>query len=699
MTKNEGQSGGDWRLAEDIRNERQSYLEMAIERQDDRIRVLEAQIDALNVQLAHRTTILGRFRRLLRRTLSVIPGGPHLVNLYAAWKAASVSSFARSADIPHAIAELARSRGAALFSDWHVGSVKAARSAIPDNELVEVSISVVLYNSSRWIEGFTSCIINLDYPLDKIELVFVDNDSTDDTVQKISFWMEGFGRRVGNVKLVRRKNDGYGSGNDASIALCRTEFVLVTNVDVDLDPNLLRCLVGTAVSDDPDVACWEAMQIPFQHPKYHDPVTLLTNWTSHACVLLRRTAYLSSGGYEKRLFMYGEDVELSYKLRAAGWRLRYVPAARVVHHNDIDAQRFRPLQLSGSLAANVLLRHRYGRPVDAFVGEALLRTLRVTTRDEQRLQAINSAIRTVRRQRWAFIRTRNRRNGWFPFNGFDYDIVRDGALFKHKIDLGAADLPMVSIITRTMEGRYWFLREAIASVLTQTYPNIQHIIVEDRTESAEEIVDAVRNTYGANIQYCRSTKGGRTAAGNVGLSAATGDLFLFLDDDDLLFPDHVETLVQTLMENPSCICAYSLAWLVRTEVDEGANTYRELSHEVVPSHRLPYERGRLLVENVASIQSVMFRRIAYDKCGGFHEDMDLLEDWNLWCRYSTLGDFAFSDKLTSIYRIPSDPAANASRQRGFDESYQKVRSRNMSDISEMHVSGNSSRAASRDHRV
>ncbi|WP_181591899.1 glycosyltransferase family 2 protein [Mesorhizobium atlanticum] len=616
----------------------------------------------------------------MRHTISWLPGGPRLVSLYAAWKAPSLSGFAVSADIPPAIADLAAERSRALLSDWHVGCIRAAKQVQPDAHFVDITMSIVLHNSSRWIEGFTSSLLKSNYPLNKVHLIFVDNDSSDDTVVKVTSWAQNCGKIFGSTSIIRRKNDGYGAGNNAAIALSKTEFVLVTNVDVEFDSNLLRCMVGSAIADNPDVGCWEAMQVPFQHPKYHDPVTLQTNWCSHACVLLRRSAYISVGGYEKRLFMYGEDVELSYRLRAAGWRLRYVPFARLLHHNDVEQQEFRPLQLSGSLAANVLLRHRYGRPIDAFVGEALLRALRATTHDQSRLRAIHAAIRTVRRHRRAFMTTRKRRNGFFPFSGFDYDIIRDGATFKHKVDLSNSVLPKVSIITRTIEGRDWLLKEAISSVLTQTYPNIQHIIVEDRSESASKLVDDVRSVYGADICYCCSTKGGRTAAGNAGLKAATGDLILFLDDDDLLFPDHIETLVQTIQKNPRSICAYSLAWMVRTETDAVAKTYRELSHDVVASHRLPFDRSRLLVENIAAIQSVLFRRLAYESCGGFHEDMDLLEDWNLWCRFSALGSFAFCEKLTSIYRVPADPAVVASRQRGFDESYEDVRNRNLNDI-------------------
>lgn len=82
-------------------------------------------------------------------------------------------------------------------------------------------------------------------------------------------------------------------------------------------------------------------------------------------------------------------------------------------------------------------------------------------------------------------------------------------------------------------------------------------------------------------------------------------------------------------------------------------------HDVV--HGRPFDRHRLFVENFAPIQSILFRRSAYEECGGFHGDLDWLENWNLWCRYSSLGDFTYVEKIASLYRVSADPGANATR--------------------------------------
>ena len=77
-----------------------------------------------------------------------------------------------------------------------------------------------------------------------------------------------------------------------------------------------------AIADrDSNVASWELRQAFSEMPKYYDPVTLETNWSSHACILIKREVYEKVGGYDKNIFMYAEDVEFSYRLRSQGYVL------------------------------------------------------------------------------------------------------------------------------------------------------------------------------------------------------------------------------------------------------------------------------------------------------------------------------------------------------------------------------------------
>jgi hypothetical protein len=96
--------------------------------------------------------------------------------------------------------------------------------------------------------------------------------------------------------------------------------LLVINQDCIVEPGALETLVAIAAADDDRVAAWEMRQIPYEHPKAYDPVTLDVPWVSGAATLFRRAAFDAVGGFDDAIFMYGEDVDLSWRLRARGWR-------------------------------------------------------------------------------------------------------------------------------------------------------------------------------------------------------------------------------------------------------------------------------------------------------------------------------------------------------------------------------------------
>jgi hypothetical protein len=151
---------------------------------------------------------------------------------------------------------------------------------------------------------------------------------------------------------------------------------------------------------------------------------------------------------------------------------------------------------------------------------------------------------------------------------------------------------------------------------------------------------------------------------------ASGEWFNFLDDDDLFFADHVEVLVQSALKE-KVRGVYALAWETATRVlDDSPLKYMETHHHI--RHRQPFCRITLWHHNYMPIQSVLFHRSLYEKWGGFEEDMDQLEDWNLWTRYTLKDDFFLVEKCTSKYRITDDFREQVQRQKLLDIAYNKA---------------------------
>lgn len=544
-----------------------------------------------------------------------------------------------------------------------------------------LDISLVTYNSARWLPDFFASLLAQDYPHDRIHLRIVDNGSTDTTVSDIEAFRSAEGPRFGHTEVLHRTNLGFGLGHDAAIEGGTAEFVLVANVDLTIEQQTITTLMAAALADDGRTASWEARQKPFEHPKHYDPVTGETNWTSHAFVLIRRSAYRKVGGYEPRIFMYGEDVELSYRFRRAGFRLRYIPIAVVWHYTYEDASTIKPRQYMGSTLANILLRLRYGTVMDALIGPLML--YRLMKRSEaypgSRRDLVTVAKELFRKAPY-FLRPRGTKTVWFPFRSWDYELIRDGAFV-----VGAAmpeTVPLVSIVIRTYRGRGPLLRQAIASALQQTYPSIELVVVEDGGEEMRPVVESIELPPGRSIVYRSLPKVGRSATGNEGLRSASGEFLNFLDDDDLLYLDHVETLVAAITANAGADAVYALAWQIPTAFGEGYKDAKEMEYEMLDIFRQPFSFDVLHNHNFIAIQACLFSRKLFLERGGFKENLDALEDWNLWLRYAYNRQFIFVPKTTSLYRIPADVETRRRRGQVLQIAFEAARQQAMERIAD-----------------
>jgi LmbE family N-acetylglucosaminyl deacetylase/glycosyltransferase involved in cell wall biosynthesis len=233
--------------------------------------------------------------------------------------------------------------------------------------------------------------------------------------------------------------------------------------------------------------------------------------------------------------------------------------------------------------------------------------------------------------------------------------------------------PLVSVIVRT-RNRPALLSHAIRSIASQTYRHLEIVLVND---GGEDVQDEVRSLAGGipvvSVRHERSR--GRAAAANSGLGAAKGDYLNFLDDDDVLYPDHVETLVSCLQARSEDV-AYSgvMNAYYRGLPDIAENRFKE---EVV--FNFPFDADRLLFENYIPAMSVLFSRDALLQAGGgFCEDLDLFEDWDFWVRVSRHFVFHHVDRVTAEYRFygTQDMETSHRNKYAYDEALARMFERN-----------------------
>lgn len=548
-----------------------------------------------------------------------------------------------------------------------------------------LGVSIVTYHPgvdelTRLADSLAENLAALPGDVGSVVVRIWDNGGSEEEASKIREALEAAITLPHRLELnASARNMGFGVGHNRNFAEFQCKFVLLLNQDIEIETGALAALVIQARMDDPKVAAWEMRQIPYEHPKDYDPVTLDTGWVSGAATLFRREALDAVGGFDHHIFMYGEDVDLSWRLRAAGWRLRYLPRCAVIHRTYETPGEVKRMQVLGGTLTNLCLRARYGGGRRVLQGLSMLSAEMMVPQafPGRRLGLFLNLFRFARSIPH-FWRTRVRPNQHFQpcFLGWNYELRRDGAFFEFpsRKEWPRDHAPLVSILIRTI-GRHAWLREALASATNQTYPNVEVVLVEDGPATCEALV----KEFSAFIPIRYEALGerrGRSVAGNRALALAAGEWMGFLDDDDQLFADHVEVCLYSALKRQA-VGVYAIGWETHTRTHDKENArYTEEMHLV--RHAQDFDRVTLWHHNYLPIQTVLFHRKLYEKHGGLAEDMDQLEDWNLWTRFSLEDDFVFVPKVTSKYRVPAEQHVSVERQKALDDAYHDALNRQAS---------------------
>ena len=178
----------------------------------------------------------------------------------------------------------------------------------------------------------------------------------------------------------------------------------------------------------------------------------------------------------------------------------------------------------------------------------------------------------------------------------------------------------VSVIIPTYN-RGWIIKEAIDSVLSQTYDSYELIVVDDGSEdNTSEILD----NYGNNIRVIRQSNRGVSAARNRGIVSSKGRFIALLDSDDLWFPEKLSRQISFFQKNPdSLICQTQEIWIRNGKRINPRKHHQKLSGMIFePSLNLC----------LVSPSAVMFKRDLINMVGLFDECLPACEDYDLWLR-------------------------------------------------------------------
>ena len=496
-------------------------------------------------------------------------------------------------------------------------------------ELPVIDVCMVTYNSKKWLDAFLNSLEHQNYPLDKLNLFFTDNGSKDGTVDFLNDYFTKNGEKFAGYAVSRQKNLGFGAGTNNSILQGKSEYCLITNVDLEFLSDSLINVIQIAVQDtDKEVACWELRQAPAEMPKYYDPVSMETAWCSHACILMRRSAYKAVGGYDKNLFMYAEDVELSFRFRNYGYVLKYVPQATIIHHTVEFYGQIKPTERIGCISGNIYLRFLYGNIRDRIIGLVLLFDYLRRPQNIERKRILKNTIRLLIKGAHPF--KQKRRSAYFPFRNFDYEEGRIGHNYHIKT-LPVAGNPTVDIIVIS-DGRLSELHDTLLSVMQQSYKDIRVIVALLENINKEEI-----EKYSQDARVRFVVKGQEKCSETEFINSVLYDLkdeyFMMIHTGDLLFGDHVEVLLHELELDQNAVAAYSIS----------ATIQEDLQLLERPTCNWAYES--LLNSNYLPMPILLQSQLVRQR-GGLYDTEDILG--NLWVRYGYEHRFIYVPKTTSI---------------------------------------------------
>jgi glycosyltransferase involved in cell wall biosynthesis len=207
--------------------------------------------------------------------------------------------------------------------------------------------------------------------------------------------------------------------------------------------------------------------------------------------------------------------------------------------------------------------------------------------------------------------------------------------------------PKVSILIPSFNHAQ-FLPAAIESVLNQTYPNVELIIVDDgSSDNSLEIATSYATKHPAAVQvftHANHANLGISATVNEGFNRSTGEYFSGLPSDDMLMPDKVEKQVRYLQKHPDVDWVYAKVQCVD---DEGNSLPETFGHDVTKDAR-PVER--LIVANAVPGMSVLAPRECFARVGE-HTPNLLYSDWEFWVRMASQFKPAFINESVVRFRF------------------------------------------------
>ena len=405
---------------------------------------------------------------------------------------------------------------------------------------------------------------------------------------------------------------------------------------------------------DKNIAAFELRQTPVDTGRHTDPVTLEIDFADTAAVLVKRSAFEEVSGFDTNFNLLA-FVDLSWRLRAAGYKLQTCPLAVVKGETASDE---RHEYIYGQYE-RLLLGYKWGRDSQAKA------EFEQTLKAPRHFDGVRKELAKLYAQHFLKVPALKKFRKTKLFNPLVCDFSQNYGPWRGKAETSDIQTqPLVSIVIRTHK-RKEVLRRTLMCLRNQIYKNFEIVIVEDGENTAEEMVKA--DFADLNINYFSTgVNVGRGRAGNIGIEMAKGEFVSFLDDDDFYYPDFISGHVCKFIEHPQADVVISGIMAVKSDtisIDPFQFEYKGM-YSVLFDHITLMD---MCVKCRIPMTGAMFRREMYEKYGGMREDIDADEDWFMWLKYITHGSrinpySADINRAMSMFLYPANETVAKQRE-------------------------------------
>lgn len=464
-----------------------------------------------------------------------------------------------------------------------------------------VSVIIPCFNQAHFLPEAVESVVNQYYK--NWECIIVNDGSLDNTTQVAESLIQKYPDN--QIRLINQINQGLSCARNAGIKVSQGKYILPLDADDLIHPEMLEKTVSL-LETHPEIA------IAYTDVKHfgsanriicageYDFKRLCFQNHLNYCSLYRCKAWESVSGYNPNMTWGYEDWDFWISCGEKGYYGRRIPEPLFMYRVKESSMYTKALEHHSELMAQIVINHP-------------------NLYDEKyRLEAKK--------------------------------ILDQCLAEKSKPD------PLVSVIVPTYN-RPDTLKKTLESIASQTYKRIEAVLVNDAGEDVSTIVDAFRERLFIKYLVHKENKG-LAAARNTAIKHTTGKYIAYLDDDDIFYEDHVETLVNFL-ENNDYKVAYTDAYRVWQEKENG----RYVAKRKDFPYSFDFESDLILAQNLFPVLCIMHDKSCIDEVGLFDESLTTHEDWDLWIRMSRKYHFAHIRKITSEFAWRTDSTSMSSKKR------------------------------------